>query len=593
MWLIDNFQRSMFSKDTAGEIILKHWQFCYNTYGVHEDKCPVACTRKELIRLLIDMGRQDLIDEVFSKHEIAALMPQEHTSASGAKENTWCATSDMIGRENPAFSLDENVGQVNRVFSLDESGGELGQVRPAALPLGNGNVGQVNRAFSLDESFENVDGITAPRHATTHLDLRGDESQIDTDTEMSNSLSPTAARSPTSPSDGYFSLGSQLSPGGLPSPRSGAGGQTPETGTMPVIPETGYGSIVPDAMDESDEPIMARCGDIKPRAAVKPIQNGGGSIPDVQRKDERSKPMDNDNHASSSNVVSLNDSVILPSTVQTKPSDEYPGGARPKINMDTFPGEQIQQDKESKATSCNAQTRKDLISTKSDQSKSFHVNYPPLKAENLIGAQIHSKPEIPLKPERRSISLSKEHPVVSSAPKVVQSRTVDKDSKAPHDVHPHHKDAPKVHVHRVKNELMTELVMRDRADSSESIQRRKKRLSSGYITKSYPIPSESRPTSALHMAVPVSIDIDDNQVDTFFNATADQQSTGQNSKDLRSKEATKPKAAPKSLPNSQQYNKTTDLVKPDVDKKDAQKVAQSPIKLEDATESETDENTWL
>ena len=67
----------MNSKTTAAEIVLKHWQFCFNEYGVDSDRCPVACYRKELIRLLTIMGRHDLVSDVLGKRQIHGQSPRE------------------------------------------------------------------------------------------------------------------------------------------------------------------------------------------------------------------------------------------------------------------------------------------------------------------------------------------------------------------------------------------------------------------------------------------------------------------------------------------------------------------------------------
>ena len=72
VWIIEAFQRNINSRTTAAEIVLKHWQFCYNEYGVNADRCPRPCTRDELVRLLRVMERHDLIDDILSSPSLSA-----------------------------------------------------------------------------------------------------------------------------------------------------------------------------------------------------------------------------------------------------------------------------------------------------------------------------------------------------------------------------------------------------------------------------------------------------------------------------------------------------------------------------------------
>ena len=48
-------------QQTAAEIVLRHWQHRYNRYGYDPFKCRKRCTRQELVRILKDMQRYDVI----------------------------------------------------------------------------------------------------------------------------------------------------------------------------------------------------------------------------------------------------------------------------------------------------------------------------------------------------------------------------------------------------------------------------------------------------------------------------------------------------------------------------------------------------
>ena len=80
VWIIEAFQRNIESRTTAGEIVLKHWQFCYNEYGVHADRCPRPCTRDELMQVLREMQRYDLLEGVLRQPALAhsGRVPQEN-----------------------------------------------------------------------------------------------------------------------------------------------------------------------------------------------------------------------------------------------------------------------------------------------------------------------------------------------------------------------------------------------------------------------------------------------------------------------------------------------------------------------------------
>ena len=53
---------------SAAEIVIRHWQYMFNSYGqtAASGKCPRACTRIELINILKELERHDLVELIES-----------------------------------------------------------------------------------------------------------------------------------------------------------------------------------------------------------------------------------------------------------------------------------------------------------------------------------------------------------------------------------------------------------------------------------------------------------------------------------------------------------------------------------------------
>jgi hypothetical protein len=67
--LISAVVRNHFLPYPAAEVVLRHWQYVYNKYGVtgEDGKCPIACTKESLVNILREMNRHDLV-ELFESH---------------------------------------------------------------------------------------------------------------------------------------------------------------------------------------------------------------------------------------------------------------------------------------------------------------------------------------------------------------------------------------------------------------------------------------------------------------------------------------------------------------------------------------------
>ena len=62
--LISTIVRNHFLPYPAAEVVLRHWQYVYNKYGPTDEdgKCPYACNQLNLVNILRDMNRHDLVE---------------------------------------------------------------------------------------------------------------------------------------------------------------------------------------------------------------------------------------------------------------------------------------------------------------------------------------------------------------------------------------------------------------------------------------------------------------------------------------------------------------------------------------------------